>query len=64
MQAEIETRQDGSVTLELDSKAARAMIASFVFAARFYEGITSLTGRVEASLEHGNSYSTRRALCQ
>ena len=63
MQAEIETRRDGSVMLELDSEAARAMVASIVFAARFHEGIAPLAGMVEATFEHDEICSTRRRLC-
>lgn len=42
MQAETETRQGGRLMLELHSEAARAMVASIVFAASFHEGIAPL----------------------
>jgi hypothetical protein len=64
MQAVIETKQDGSVAIELDSEAARAMVASIVFASRFHEGIVPLAGMVEASLRHAKDSATRSPLCQ
>ncbi len=64
MQAAIETRQDGSVAIELDPEAARAMVASIVFAARFREGIAPLAGIVEASLHHREIQPVRRGQCQ
>ncbi len=64
MQAAIETRQDGSVAIELDPEAARAMLASILFAARFHEGIASLAGMVEAGLQQDETQTVRRNLCQ
>jgi hypothetical protein len=64
MQAAIETRRDGSVAIELDPEAARAMLVSIVFAARFHEGIVPLAGMVEAGLRHDDSQSVRKNLCQ
>ncbi|MFP5234704.1 MAG: hypothetical protein ACLGSD_02280 [Acidobacteriota bacterium] len=64
MQAVIETKEDGSVALELDREATRAMIASIVFAARFHEGIAPLAAMVEASLERSQDCAARGALCQ
>jgi hypothetical protein len=64
MQAVIETRQDGTVAMELDPEAARAVAASIVFASRFHEGILPLAGMVEASIEQDDDCAKRRALCQ
>lgn len=64
MKAAIETRKDGSIAIELDPEAARAMVASVVFAARFHEGIASLAGMVEASLPQNETLRVRRILCQ
>jgi hypothetical protein len=64
MQVAIETRQDGTVSVELDSEAARAIVASIVFASRFHEGIVPLAGMVEASLQHGEDSAARSPLCQ
>ena len=64
MQAAIETRQDGSVAIELDPEAARAMVASLIFAGRFHEGIAPLAGMVEASLHRDETHPVRRRLCQ
>ena len=64
MQAVIETKQDGSVAIELDSEAARAMVASIVFASRFHEGIAPLAGMLKAGLGREEGQRMRRALCQ
>ena len=64
MQAAIETRQDGSVAIELDPEATRAMVASIVFAARFHEGIAPLAGMVERSLQQDETQREWRSLCQ
>ena len=64
MQAVIETRRDGSVAIELDSEAARAMVASIVFASRFHEGIAPLAGMLKTGLRDGKAPATRRNLCQ
>lgn len=64
MQAVIETKQDGSIAIELDSEAARAMIASIVFASRFHEGIAPLAGMVKASLRNEAGPAVRRTTCQ
>jgi hypothetical protein len=42
MRASFTTRRDGSVALQLDTEAARAVFASVVFAARFHEDILPL----------------------
>ena len=64
MQAVIETKKDGSVAIELDREAARAVIASIVFASRFHERIASLAGMMEASLKDNEGVATRRTLCR
>ena len=64
MQAAIETRQDGTVSVELDSEAARAMVASILFASRFHEGIVPLAGMVEEGLQRGEDSAARSPLCQ
>ena len=64
MQVAIETRKNGTMSIELDSEAARAMVASIVFASRFHEGIVPLAGMVEASLQLGEDCATRSPLCQ
>jgi hypothetical protein len=50
MQASIKTSRDGSVTLRLDTEAARAMFASVLFASRFHDGIVPLTKVAEEGL--------------
>lgn len=64
MQAVIEKRRDGTVAMELDSEAARAMAASVVFASRFHEGIVPLAGLVEKTLRTDKSDSSRSASCR
>jgi hypothetical protein len=64
MQAVIETKQDGSVEIELDSEAARAMVAGILFASRFHEGIVPLAGMLKEGLGKEKGQRMRRALCQ
>ncbi len=64
MQAVIETKKDGSVAIELDGEAARAMVASVVFASRFHDGIAPLAAMVKADLRDDRSASARRMPCQ
>ncbi len=64
MQAVIETRQNGFVAIELDGEAARAMVASVVFALQFHDGIAPLAAMVEASLRDDRSVPARRMPCQ
>ena len=64
MQAEIETKQDGSVAIELDREAAEAMRASVVFASRFHEGIAPLAGMLKNGLREKEDPAMRRSLCR
>jgi hypothetical protein len=64
MKAVMEIKRDGSVAIELDSEAARAMVASIVFASRFHEGITPLAGMLKPNLGREEGQGLRRALCQ
>ncbi len=64
MHAVVESKQDGFVAIELDGEAARAMVASVVFAARFHDGIAPLAAMVEASLGDDRSVPERRTSCQ
>jgi len=64
MQALIETRRDGRVAMEVDSEAARAIVASVVFAARFHEGILPLARLVEKTLEADGGEPSRGGLCK
>jgi hypothetical protein len=63
MQAVVETKQDGSVAIELDGEAAQAMIASIVFASRFHEGIVPLAGMLQAKLPDKEVQEARRSRC-
>jgi hypothetical protein len=50
MQASIEMTRSGSVAIHLDPKAARAVFASLLFAARFHEGIAPLVPIAEEGM--------------
>ena len=50
MQALVETKQDGSVVLQLDHEAARAMFASVLFSSRYHAGIAQLASVAVAGL--------------
>lgn len=64
MQAVVETKQDGTVAIALDGEAARAMIASIVFASQFHEGILPLAGMLHAGLSEKETKEARRSRCQ
>ena len=63
MQAVVETKQDGTVAIALDGEAARAMIASIVFASQFHEGIVPLAGMLQAALSEKQAQEARRSRC-
>jgi hypothetical protein len=63
MQAVVETMRDGTVAIALDGEAARAMVASIVFASRFHEGIVPLAGMLQASLPKRDAKEARRSRC-
>lgn len=50
MQALFTTQADGSVVLQLDTEAARAVFASLLFAARFHERFMPLAEVVRHGL--------------
>ena len=64
MQAVVETKQDGSVAIELDGEAAQAMIASIVFASQFHEGILPLAGMLQADLTEKEAQEAGRSRCR
>lgn len=67
MQASIKSESDGTVNLQLDAEAARAVFACVVFASRFHEGLTPLA-MLAAERLHGDgklpAQGGRRELCQ
>ena len=63
MQAFIETKTDGSVSMRLDAEAARAMFASVVFASRFHVDITPLARIAEEGLRVQNGNARSSDLC-
>ncbi len=65
MQAEIKRERDGSVAMQLDADAARAMFASVLFASQFHDGIAALAKVAEEGLRGGERLPVRRReLCQ
>ena len=65
MQASIKMKPDGSVALDLDIEAARAIFASVIFAARFHERIAPLVEIAKAGLQLEDQESARRReLCR
>jgi hypothetical protein len=63
MRASIQTHENGTVTVVLDSEAARSMFASVIFAARFHEDIAPLARIVERE-SHIDFMLLRRQLCR
>ena len=60
MQASIKMKPDGSVALDLDLEAARAIFASVIFAARFHERIAPLVEVAKEGLQLDSRKSARR----
>ena len=60
MHASIRTNADGSVAIELDLDAARAVFASILFAARFHERIAPLVIVAKQCLDLDGRKATRR----
>ena len=64
MQAAIKMKPNGSVALDLDLEAARAIFASVVFAARFNERIAPLVRVAREGLQlEGLESARRKDLC-
>jgi hypothetical protein len=63
MRALIETKTDGSVAMRLDAEAARAMLASVVFASRFHVGIAPLARIAEEGLWVQDGKERRSDVC-
>ena len=61
MHASIKKKPDGSVALDLDLEAARAIFASVVFAARFNERIAPLVRVASEGLQLDSRKSARRS---
>jgi hypothetical protein len=65
MQASIKMKTDGSVAMQLDVEAARAVFASVLFAARFHERIAPLVEVAKKGLQiEGRELARRRELCR
>ena len=60
MQASIKMKTDGSVAMQLDVEAARAVFASVLFAARFHERIAPLVRVAREGLQLDGRKSARR----
>ena len=65
MQASIKMESNGSVAMQLDVEAARAVFASVLFAARFHERIAPLVEVAKEGLQlEGQESARRRELCR
>jgi hypothetical protein len=64
MRATLETMNDGTLALLLDSEAARAVFASVLLASRFHENIAPLATVAREGLEQTSIRATGRPLCQ
>ena len=65
MQASIKVKANGSVAMQLDVEAARAVFASVIFAARFHERIAPLVEVAKEGLQlEGLESARRRELCR
>ena len=65
MQASIKMESNGSVAMQLDVEAARAVFASVLFAARFHERIAPLVEVAKEGLQlEVRESARRRELCR
>jgi hypothetical protein len=65
MQDSIKMKTDGSVSMQMDVEAVRAVFASVLFAARFHERIAPLVKVAKEGFELEGQKSARRLrLCQ
>ena len=65
MQASIKMESNGSVAMQLDVEAARAVFASVLFAAQFHERIAPLVEVAKEGLQlEGHESARRRELCR
>ena len=65
MQASIKMEPNGSVAMQLDVEAARAVFASVIFAARFHEHIAPLVKIAKEGLQlEGLESARRKDLCR
>jgi hypothetical protein len=65
MQASIKVKANGSVAMQLDVEAARAVFANVIFAARFHERIAPLVEIAKAGLQlEVKESARRRELCR
>lgn len=64
MRATLQTANDGTIALQLDSEAARAVFASVLFASRFHENIAPLTLVAREGLERAAEMARGRSKCQ
>lgn len=65
MRASIKMKADGSVALDLDLEAGRAVFASVLFAAGFHERIVPLVKVAKVGLQLNGRKSARRLqLCR
>lgn len=59
MRASFKTHNDGTVALNLDTEAARAVFASVIFAAKFHQDFAPLSKVAEEGLRGENCVATR-----
>jgi hypothetical protein len=59
MWASFKTHNDGTVALNLDTEAARAVFASVIFAAKFHQDFAPLAKVAEEGLRGENCVATR-----
>ena len=64
MRATLQTRNDGTVALQLDSEAARAVFASLLFASRLNESFAPLVEVAREGLEQTFDPLPGGNLCQ
>jgi hypothetical protein len=65
MRVSFKTHNDGTVALDLDAEAARAVFASVIFAAKFHQNFAMLAKVAEEGLRgEKRNAGERDAVCQ
>jgi hypothetical protein len=64
MQATFQTTNDGTLALQLDDEAARAVFASILFASRFSENLAPLAAVAKQGMERTAEATPGRSTCR
>lgn len=64
MRVTLQIRNDGTIALQLDHEAARAVFASILFASRFHDSFLPLVPVAREGLDQFSDLESGRPTCQ